>query len=452
MFPLTSPAPTPRVVAPAALVLPAEVFTDFGAYKRSVHPCGMVCHFIHFPREPEIKASVIFPVGSRAERPDEYGGAHALEHLAFVRGPELAGHPSELTFRQAMKVKGSSIGAWTQYDGTNFELTSRGSHFRSDFELMAKMMASPKLDAAAWEAERRVILKELAWVRHDSEKHFSRYRLPNLMYGAQGYDRDIAGEPADVLRLEVGAIERFYKRGWHLNGMHVLVSGTTPSDVDEVLEVLPRAFSLQDPSGRETVTPLTSYPAQLKNRVIVQAAQVEGLGVTVLYPGLSPMTPGFAAAGLLVDILGDQLLSPLFARLRFERELVYTMDVNHMWDDSLPLFSIRFVSDSAEDVNNALSIIREVTESIATNGIDPGLFELARGAARDRLFMFRDSVHNLMVRCLRRHGQPLLPHQIAAAISEVTVDDIKTAAKAIFDGMVVGVYGNVDEAAIVLPA
>src|SRR5213596_2595001 len=140
--------------------------------------------------------------GSRHEDEQQAGLSHLLEHLLF-KGFEKYG---SLEIDQIFDGMGAELNAGTGKETTSVYARVLDVHLAKAFDVMSDMVWNPRFDGGELDAEREIVLEEIAMYEDDpQDKVFD--VLGEAVFGAHPLGRAIigrsdvvAGTPADGLR------------------------------------------------------------------------------------------------------------------------------------------------------------------------------------------------------------------------------------------------------------
>ncbi len=188
-------------------------------------------------------------VGSRHETPALHGCSHFLEHLLFkgTRGR------SAMDISVALDSVGGEFNAFTAKEYTCFHARVLEADLPLAVDVLGDMMTDSLLAAADVEAERDVILDEIAM--HDDDPDDVVHNLFNTQaYGDTPLGRPIAGTVESITGLTRDQIARFHRRHYRPETMVVAAAGAVDhtSLVRQVRRVLraARVPGRQRDSGR----------------------------------------------------------------------------------------------------------------------------------------------------------------------------------------------------------
>jgi len=223
-------------------------------------------------------------VGSLAERDEERGLAHVLEHMAFLGTAHYP--PGQLnTVLQPLGIGfGSHSNAHTSFDETVYKLdlpNAEPAMLDLGLQVLADYAGGMLLDPAQLERERGVILAEMR-DRDSADLRIHRARFAAAYAGTQLAERFPIGVPETVQGATAARLRGFYDAGYRPEAMILTVVGDV--DPDAVQAQIPAFFAgLTDRSpARPAVDQAGLVPAPLVGLVFREAeATVERVSISV---------------------------------------------------------------------------------------------------------------------------------------------------------------------------
>jgi zinc protease len=260
---------------------------------------------------PIVSSAIFFGVGARDEPPGRGGLAHFLEHLMF-KGSERYG-PGEID--RLTQALGGTNNAFTGHDVTAFWFSFAADRWTEALEIEADRLRGLTLDSAEVDAERRVIVEEIAMYRDDPWDALELDVLAALHSGHPyalsilGTERELEGETPEVLR-------EFHRR-WYVPGNATLVvAGDLGGDVVERVEAAMGALSGAAP-GRPSPGP----PRPQAGEVRIERRHGEVARLLLALPAPPPDHPEHGPLRLAATLLAGGRSSRLQRRLVDEEEL-----------------------------------------------------------------------------------------------------------------------------------
>src|SRR5690349_827735 len=203
--------------------------------------------------------------GSRDESPRLSGASHFLEHLLF-KGTAAR---SALDISASMDAVGGEFNAFTAREYTCFHARVLDDDLPLAVDVLGDMLCSSELRPHDVEAEREVILDEIAM--HDDDPEDVVANLFSLAaWGSTPLGRPVGGTAESVEELTREQIQRFYKR--HYTPANTVVSVAGNVDHAAVVRLVKRAFPW--PSTSEPATPIGPRPATPFKRAVGRTVSI----------------------------------------------------------------------------------------------------------------------------------------------------------------------------------
>ncbi len=267
---------------------------------------GLDLCLVRNPQAPLVTSAIFYRVGARDEDPGRGGLAHFLEHLMF-KGSEDYG-PGEIDRRT--QALGGSNNAFTSHDVTAYWFTFASDRWTEALAIEADRMRGLRLDPREVDAERRVIVEEIAMYRDEPwdalELDVLAALFPGHPYGRPvlGTAEELAGEGPEILAA-------FHRRYYRPSNAVLVVAGDVESTARERVEA---AFAgLDGPPPRRTPPPPAPRSAA---RVRIERRHGEVARLLLSLPAPPPDESDHAGLRLLATLLASGRSS------RLQRSLV----------------------------------------------------------------------------------------------------------------------------------
>jgi len=184
-------------------------------------------------RAPVVVSQVWYKVGSSYETPGQTGLSHVLEHMMFKGSAKLG--PGEAS--RILRELGAEENAFTSDDYTAYYQVLARDRLDVALEMEADRMASLRLPPEEFAREIEVIKEERRLRVDDKPNSLAYERFKAIAYPASGYGIPTIGWMADLERLSVEDLRRWYEN-WYApnNATLVVVGDVTAEEVKALAE------------------------------------------------------------------------------------------------------------------------------------------------------------------------------------------------------------------------
>ncbi|WP_245565165.1 M16 family metallopeptidase [Nocardioides insulae] len=346
--------------------------------RRTILPSGLRIVTEQMAGSRSAAVGVWVGVGSRDEDAVLHGCSHFLEHLLFKGTRER----SALDISVALDEIGGEFNAFTAKELTCFYARVLGHDLPLAIDVLGDMITSSQLTAEDVDAERDVILDEIAM--HDDDPDDVVHNL--FAEAAWGPDsplgRTIAGTTDSIEALTRDQIADFYAAHYRPSTMVIAVAGQVEHDraVEQVVAAFSRqAFLEREEAPEPPRTHQAPVPVHAARRETTRP--FEQVNLVVGGEGLVRDDERRFALGVLSTALGGGTSSRLFQEIRERRGLAYSVYsfTSSYADSGLVGVAVGCLPDKADEV---LATIRTELASVAEHGLS--VEELARGKGQLR--------------------------------------------------------------------
>ncbi len=202
-------------------------------------------------RAPVVVSQVWYKVGASYEHTGITGVSHVLEHMMF-KGTEK--HPAG-EFSSIIAENGGRENAFTGDDYTAYFQTLESSRLPISFRLEADRMRNLTLPEEEFKKEIKVVMEERRMRTEDNPGAFMYETAMATAFQTSPYRQPIIGWMADLEGMEIGDLERWYRKWYAPNNATVVVVGDV--DPDQVHELAREHFGDLKP---ETIVPPATRP------------------------------------------------------------------------------------------------------------------------------------------------------------------------------------------------
>jgi predicted Zn-dependent peptidase len=370
-------------------------------------------------------------VGSRDESPTLSGASHFLEHLLFKGTPTR----SAMDISVALDTVGGEFNAFTAKEYTCFHARVLDQDLALAVDVLGDMITSSAITAEDVEAEREVILDEIAMHDDDPDDVVTNVYAEKA-WGASPLGRPIAGTAESIRSLTRAQIARYYKSRYLAENMVVAVAGNI--DHAHVVRLVRKAFSRANFLANTSARPLPVRRGERARRSatgeIVVARPFEQVNLLLGVNGLVRTDERRYALGVLNAALGGGTSSRLFQEVRERRGLAYSVYsyAAHYADAGAFAVAAGCLPSKLGDV---LTVVRSELGRVARHGIDEEELERGKGQLRGGLVLSLEDSGSRMSRIAKAElVYDELPSidEVISRIDDVTLDDVHTLARNLF--------------------
>lgn len=398
--------------------------------RRTVVPGGLRVLTEQMVGSRSASIGVWVDVGSRDETPSLHGCSHFLEHLLFKGTPER----SALDISVALDTVGGEFNAFTAKEYTVFHARVLDEDLPMAVDVLGDMVTASLISEADVEAERDVILDEIAM--HDDDPDDVVHNLfAHQAWGDSPLGRPIAGTHGSITELTRAQIVRFYRRHYRADNMVVAVAGNVEHTA--VVRAVRQAF------GRQGFLGGPGRPQQPEQTSRVRAVQsgesrlvrpTEQVNVVLGVKGMTRTDERRYALGILNTTLGGGTSSRLFQEVRERRGLAYSVYsfASHHADAGVVGVSVGCLPARLDDV---LETTRGELTKVAAEGITAEELERGKGQLKGGLVLGLEDSGSRMFRLGKAElvfDELLSIDEVIGRVEAVTLEDVRTLAHDLF--------------------
>ncbi|MDP6447074.1 MAG: pitrilysin family protein, partial [Pirellulaceae bacterium] len=313
------------------------------------------------PSKPQLTVNMTVFVGSRHEGYGEAGMAHLLEHMLFKGTPDHPKVPKEL------KDHGASFNGTTWLDRTNYfeTLPANAGNLEFAIKLEADRLMNSFVRKEDLDSEMTVVRNEFERGENSPSRVLSQ-RMMAAAYEWHNYGKTTIGNRADIERVPIDNLKRFYKKYYQPDNVMLIVSGQF--NPERALQYAQKYFGSIPRPERKLENTYTEEPAQDGERRVVLRRVGDISLVSTLYHIPSGPHPDFVP----LDVLEQVMTSAPSGRLY--KALVETKLAARVSGGAFALHDPGVLRFSAEvtpgkDPHEVLETMVGVIEKVAETGV-----------------------------------------------------------------------------------
>jgi len=377
-------------------------------------------------------------VGSSAERDEQRGISHLVEHMLF-KGTERR---TARAIAEEMDGVGGNLNAFTDKEATCYYAKVIDTHVPLAADVLSDMFLHSTFDSEELAKEQKVVLEEIK-MYDDSPDEMIHDLFIQTMWSGSNLGAPTIGFADTVSKITRDDLKEHMRLRYAPNSVVIAAAGNI--EHDRVVELFQRnldGFSgtcaLPNPEKPQTT------PSQLfRQKDSEQAYVVLGTG------GLSVRDERRYVLSVLDTILGGGMSSRLFQEVREKRGLAYSVySFQHGYRDA-GLFG---VSDgtSPASAQECVEVIAGELAAIANDGPTDAELQPAKEHLKGSLTLSLESTSRRMIRLGRNEfsqGRQIATEEIEQQVDAVERDAVHALAREFFGNGQMGlcVLGPVDD-------
>ncbi|TAM59459.1 insulinase family protein [bacterium] len=382
-------------------------------------------------------------VGSSAERAEQRGISHLIEHMLF-KGTT---HRSAREIAETMDGVGAQMNAFTDKEQTCYYARVIDTHVELAIDVLADMYQRPLFAPDDLEREQSVVLEEIKMYDDSPDEMIHDLFIQTMWEGSNlgaptiGYAQTVSAQGSDELR-------EYMRCRYAPNTTLVAVAGNV--EHDRVVALVREHFAQFSGS----VTPPVADVPVLKPATVVRAKDSEQAYLCLGTRGLPSGDERRFVLALLDTILGGGMSSRLFQEIREKRGLVYSVYTFQQSYRGAGLFGV-YAGTSPANAPECVKVIREQLSEMAEKGPTDAEMTLAKEHLKGSLTLSLESSSSRMIRLGRDElaiGRRVDAQEIIERVDAVEREEVAALARELFAPAQLGlcVLGPVDAGGLCL--
>lgn len=396
-------------------------------YQKTTLDNGLRLITVTMPHTQSVCITIFIGVGSRYETEAEAGVSHFIEHLCF-KGTQK--RPTAKEISEAIEGVGGILNGGTDKELTVYWCKVAQSHFPLALDVLTDMLLHSRFDPAEIEKERRVIIEEIKMSK-DSPAQWVNVLIDDLLWPNHPLGRDVAGSKESVSAITEDLMLDYLQSQYLPGNSVVAVAGNIQHD--EVLAAVSQA--LGDWTNQSERSGYLAYKPALAQRLQVETRDIEQAHLCLALPGLSLLHPRRFTIDLLNVILGGGMSSRLFAEIRDNLGLAYSIHsyAEHFLDSgSVTVYA-------GVEPKNLKTAIKAILEQLVKLKEEIPETELskAKELSKGRLLLRMEDSHNVAgwIGVQEVLSERILSiDQVMSIIEAITAEELKQLARELMVG------------------
>ena len=371
-----------------------------------------------------ISLGVFVKTGSRDEYPEESGVSHYIEHMMFKGTTKRTA--KEIS--EEIDNEGGMINAYTSRDTTCYYIQMLSNKIEKGIDILSDMFLNSTFTEENLEKERNVIIEEIRMYEDIPEETIHDENIKYAVTGTQS--NTVLGTIESLKGIDRDRFIKYFKDQYRASNIIISVAGKM--DCNKVFELLEEGFGkLEDyPVDRKIDNKYTINSGE--NKIVRETNQVHLCFNT---KGVSLVDKMKYPAAIISSVLGGNMSSRLFQKIREERGLAYSVYTYSSAFLEGGVFTV-YAGTTQESYREVIEIIKAEFEDIRENGITAYELQKSKNQFLSMLTFSLEGSKGKMNRMANSYllcGEVIDIDTIINSIEKITLEDIKETAKIIFD-------------------
>lgn len=391
--------------------------------RKTVHPSGLRIVTEEIPSVRSAAFGIWVNVGSRDESPSVAGASHFLEHLLF-KGTKTR---TALDISSSIEAVGGEMNAFTSKEYTCFYARVIDVDLPLAIDVISDLITSSLGRPEDVDAERKVVLEEIS-MRDDDPSDLVHDLFAETFFGNTPVGRPILGTIESITEMSRNSIFNYYKRRYLPQDIVIAVAGNFKHQrvIDSVIRAMERDGFLG--SAKSDFNMRSSAKVKRRGEKIgLIHRKTEQAHLFLGVDGVARDDQRRFAMSVLSAALGGGMSSRLFQEIREKRGLAYS--VYSYAQQFAGIGALGFYAGcNPSKATEVISLIREVLNDVAVNGLTHEELLRAQGAVKGSLVLSQEDTGSRMSRIGKSelvHGAIQGFDEILAEISKVSSSDIR---------------------------
>jgi len=283
-------------------------------YQKKLYGNGLTLLTAPLEDTEAVTILVAVKVGSRYETKEVNGISHFLEHL-FFKGTKK--RPSTLKLSKELDAMGAKYNAFTGEEITGFYIQSSKRHFKKAWDILSDMLLNPLIPPKEVERERGVILEEMN-MYYDTPQIHVQELAKQAVYGDTPLGRDIIGTRETINSITREQIVAYRNQYYVPQNMIVVIAGSQTDDWEKFI-----TQKLGEHVAGESSQYLSANVMNHKELVNIAKKETDQTHLVLNLNTFPSTDDRWPVLEVLANLLGGQMSSRLFIKIRERRGLAY---------------------------------------------------------------------------------------------------------------------------------
>ncbi len=363
--------------------------------------------------------------GSRNETETTNGISHFIEHMMF-KGTEKRNFQQ---IAQSLESVGGYMNAFTTKEHTCYYARVLDEFVEKAVDVLSDMVQRSRFPVKEMEKEKTVILEEIKRSEDDPDDLVQEYFEKHL-FGDHPFARPIIGTAENVSRFTRDDLFDYTKKFYANENIILAAAGNMKHE--QLVKLAEKYFTQKKNPVEEYKTFSQTIPKNISHEYSKPIQQAHLCTGTIAFSVHNKMR---YPALVMNSVLGDGMSSRLFQQIREKHGLAYSVYSFLGLMNETGSFGI-YIGTDKNSVKKALDLSYNELHKMKTKPLATSELQRAKAQLKGSMLMSLESTSNRMMRLGNGelyYGEYTPLDSIVKNIDSVTVDDVQTVAKQLFD-------------------
>src|SRR5437764_7919948 len=306
-------------------------------------------------------------VGGRDEPAELAGASHFLEHLVFKGTAQRTARD----IAESVDAVGGEMNAFTSREHTAYYTRLPADELRFGLDLLCDVLSEPALRPHEIDAEREVILDELA-LSEDTPDDKVHSLLADAVFPDHPLGREVLGDAGTVAAMGRDEIAGFFAD--HYRPANVVIAAAGRLEHEDVVDGVKGFLEDVEPGSPAERQP----PFESVEPLVVHHRPTEQAHITFGWRAIDQADPNRLALAVGNQVFGGGMSSRLFQEIREERGLAYSVySGSSLYTDSGVL--IAYVGTAPNRAREVKELVEDLVARLVADGVTEQELSVAKG-------------------------------------------------------------------------
>ncbi|NLK62764.1 MAG: insulinase family protein [Fusobacteria bacterium] len=372
-----------------------------------------------------VSFGIYVKTGLRDEKNYKNGISHFLEHMLF-KGTKKR---TAKDISEEIDFLGGSMNAFTSAETTGYYVTSLGEHLENVIDVLSDMYINSEFLDKEIDREKGVIVEEIKMYEDIPEEKIFDYNSKFVLEGTN-YEKTILGTEESVKSITRDNLIEYWNDRYTNDNMVIAIAGDF--NIDKIILLLEEKF--KDFHRKEKKGEYTKlFNINSGRKEITKTTNQVHLCVNT--KGLSYHSEDRYKANMIINVLGGNMSSRLFQKIREEEGLAYSIySYNSSYTDGGLITT--YAGTTKKDFEKVISLIKEEYKKIYDFGITKEELQKAKNQHLASLVISGETTRAKMGTLAGNYlkkGKLFNIDEFTAIIKNINIEDVLLCSKDLFN-------------------